>query len=247
MKLCVLVPAYNCAPFLPELVSRTPLPGDDDEIIIVDDASQDDTYAVASSLPRVFADRNPRNLGYGGTSKRLFELALEREARLVINIHGDLGHDPEGVGGLYARLIRGDSDLVLGSRLLFLKQLMDEHGWVRLLDVEARHNMPLLRVGGQFGLTWFQNLCFGTNLHSFHEGMRGVTREVMAWVLRSDFPDWYDFDTQLIIHAHRHGFKIAEVPVAPSYHNMVGSAAPPFRYGWRVLINTVRLACGRDG
>ena len=68
MKLCVLIPAYNCAHVLPEVISRVPLANDMDEIIVADDASQDNTFAVAANLPRVYAVRNHENLGYGGTS-----------------------------------------------------------------------------------------------------------------------------------------------------------------------------------
>jgi len=72
MKLCILIPAYNCAHVLRELIQRISLPGVEDEIIVVDDASQDETWTVASRLPRVFVFKNPANLGYGGTSQRLY-------------------------------------------------------------------------------------------------------------------------------------------------------------------------------
>ena len=240
MKLCVLIPAYNCAPFLPDVVRRLELPGDDDEIIIVDDASEDDTFAVAARLSRVHADRNEHGLGYGGTSKRLYEIAAERGADFTVNIHGDLGHRPEDIQPLVAKLFSGDCDVVLGSRLIYLMGLVKNEGWRRLFDREARHNMPLVRALGHFGLTWFQNLCFGTKFHSFHDGMRGCTRAAIQWLLSQDLPTWYDFDTELLIHAHRHGLRIAEVAVPPNYDHTAASAAPPVRYGLRVAWHALR-------
>jgi len=240
MKLCVLIPAYNCAPFLPEVVGRLTLRGPRDEIIILDDASTDDTFAVASALPGVHADRNDRTMGYGGTSKRLYRIAADRGADFTVNIHGDLGHRPEDIQPVVDKLFRGDCDLVLGSRLIHLMNLVRKDGWRRLLSRRARHNMPLMRVLGHFGLTWFQNLCFGTKLHSFHDGMRGCNRTAIEWLLSQDLPAWYDFDTELLIHAHRCGLRIAEVAIPPNYDHTTSSSAPPVRYGLRVAWHALR-------
>ena len=240
MKVCFLIPAYNCANVIEQVISRIVLPGPNDEVIVVDDCSGDDTAGVAGRLPRVYAQRNPANLGYGGTSQRLYELALERGADLTVNLHGDLGHRPEDAPLLIEGLGRNEFDIVLGSRLLHLTQLRRQHGWLKLLSVEAREGMPLNRVFGHFGLTWFQNKCFGTNLHSFHEGMRACTRPVVEWIARNKFSAWYNYDTDLIVRAHRRGFRIGEVPVKPFYHGQPASAAPSLRYGLRVVVYTLK-------
>jgi len=240
MKLCILIPAYNCAHVITQVVQRITLPGIDDEIIVVDDGSADNTLEVASQLPRVYAERNPVNLGYGGTSQRLYEIAFERGADVTVNIHGDLGHRPEDIPLVLQPLIDGQYDLVMGSRLLHLVNLRKQNGWRSLRSAEARQNMPLSRVLGHFGLTWFQNKCFGTNLHSFHEGMRGCTRAVISWVLENQFTTWYSYDTDLILHAFRHGFRIGEVAVPPYYDGQPKSAAPSYRYGLRVVSYTLK-------
>ncbi|HUJ09426.1 MAG TPA: glycosyltransferase family 2 protein [Verrucomicrobiae bacterium] len=239
MKTCFLIPAYNCAHVIGEVIKPLAL-SENDEIIVVDDASSDDTLAVASRFPRVHAVRNPVNLGYGGTSQRLYELAVERKADYAISIHGDLGHRPEDAPLVLAPLYHGDAEIVLGSRLLYLMNIRKEHGWSSLFKPEFRFGMPLNRVFGHFGLTWFQNRCFGTNLHSFHDGMRACTRPVMEWVLQNQFSTWYNYDTDLIVHAHRCGLRISEVAVKPFYHGQSKSAAPSFRYGLRVVRYTLR-------
>jgi glycosyltransferase involved in cell wall biosynthesis len=242
MKLCVLVPAYNCELYIPELVKRTHLPGEKDEILVVDDCSDDNSLDVANSLPRVFAVRNEVNRGYGATSQRLFQLALERDADLVINIHGDLAHPPENIQILLDYIMKEDCDIVVGARLLYLVNLVRGEGWTKLLDKQARYNMPLIRVFGHFWLTGFQNFCFGTKLHSFHEGMRACKREVVEWIVtQNNFTAWYEYDTELLVRAHRQGFNIAEVPVKPNYSvEKPPSAAPPFRYGVSVLRHAMR-------
>jgi len=242
MKLCILIPAYNCAHIISEVINRITLPGPSDEIIVVDDCSKDDTMAVAGRFPRVYATRNETNLGYGGTSHRLYKLAIERQADCTVTIHGDLGHRPEDAPLVLGPVCRGEHDIVLGSRLLYLINVGQQSGWPRLLSSEVRQGMPLNRALGHFGLTWFQNKCFGTALHSFHEGMRACTRPVVEWIVRSQFSAWYHYDTDLILHAHRNGFRIGEIPVKPFYDGRPSSSAPSVRYGLQVVRYTLRAA-----
>ena len=241
MKLCILIPAYNCAHVLPEVVGRVPLTNDGDEIIVADDASQDDPFAIAADLPRVYAVRNPSNLGYGGTSQRLYQIALERGADYTVNLHGDFGHRPEDVGKLVKVLQSGEYDIVTGSRLLYILDNIKQHGWVKVFSSSAlRGGMPLIRVLGHIGLTWFQNICYGTQLHSFHEGMRGVTRTTIEWILKSEFPAWYNYDTELLVNASLQGLRINEVIIPPFYDDRAKSSAPPFRYGLRVAAYAIK-------
>lgn len=240
MKFCVLIPAYNCAHVINKVVQRITLPSSDDEIIVVDDGSRDNTLEIASALPRVHAVRNSVNLGYGGTSQRLYEIAFKRGADYTVNLHGDLGHRPEDVPLVLQSLLEGQYDLVMGSRLKYLMNLRGQYGWRHLFSARARQNMPVSRVLGHFGLTWFQNKCFGTHLHSFHEGMRGCTRAVIEWVLQNQFTTWYSYDTDLIVRAFRHGFRIGEVAVPPYYNGRPKSAAPSIRYGLRVVSDTLK-------
>lgn len=241
MKLCVLIPAYNCAHVLPEVISRVPLTGDMDEIIVVDDASQDNTFAVAANLPHVYTVRNQTNLGYGGTSQKLYQIALERGADFTINLHGDFGHRPEDVRKISKVLQSGEYDIVTGSRLLYILDNINQHGWAKVFSsYNLRGGMPLVRVLGHIGLTWFQNICYETHLHSFHEGMRGCTRSTVEWILKNDFPAWYNYDTELLVNASLQGLQINEVIIPPFYDDRAKSSAPPFRYGLRIATHAIK-------
>jgi glycosyltransferase involved in cell wall biosynthesis len=243
MKLCILIPAYNCAHILPEVVGRIQLPNDEDEIIIIDDSSQDETFGVANNLPRVYALRNKTNLGYGGTSQRLYQVAFERGADFAINLHGDLGHRPEDIGRLISPLVNDDYDIVVGSRLLFVMEKIKKHRLSRVLNSpELRGNMPLVRVLGHIGLTWLQNMCYKTHLHSFHEGMRGCSRTTIQWLLEKEFSTWYNYDTELLVQANSYGLRIKEVVVPPFYDGHAKSSAPPIRYGIQSAYNAIK-AC----
>jgi len=241
MKFCVLIPAYNCAHVLPEVISRVSLHNDIDEIIVADDASQDNTFAIATDLPRVYAIRNQTNLGYGGTSQKLYQIALERDADFTINLHGDFGHRPEDVGKISKVLQSGDYDIVTGSRLLYILEKINDHGWAKVFrSPDLRGGMPLVRVLGHIGLTWFQNKCYETRLHSFHEGMRGCTRSTVEWIVRSEFSAWYNYDAELLIKASFLGLRINEVIIPPFYNGRAKTSAPPFRYGFRSAVHAIK-------
>lgn len=238
-KLCVLIPAHNCSAFLPELLPRIALSGERDEIIVVDDASSDDTFQVAAAFPRVAAFRNGAQMRYGGTSRRLYEIALERGADFAVNIHGDLGHRPEDIRFLRDAICKMEGDIVLGSRLLYILDAFRRHGPRALFDKRLRGGMPLVKTFGHIGLTGIQNFCFGTHYHSFHEGMRACNRKAMEWIVKLNLPLWYDFDTELILAAHQAGWRISEVAVPPCYDHKAASCAPPVAYGMRVLKRSV--------
>ncbi|MBF0176413.1 MAG: glycosyltransferase family 2 protein [Magnetococcales bacterium] len=241
MKTCILVPAWNCCHLLTPMVERLELKGAEDEIIVVDDASCDETFNVAASLPRVHVYRNEANLGYGGTSQRLYQLAMEHNADFTVNLHGDLGHPPENLPKVLERLHQGDVDIVIGSRLIFIQEMVEKEGWLKLLDAKARHNMPYNRLFGHMALTVMQNMILGTSLHSFHEGMRGCNRAAVKWILEHEFPSWYEYDMMLLIHAYKAGLRISEVGVPPNYIDNVHSSAPPIKYGMHTLKNTWKI------
>lgn len=238
MKLCVLVPALDCEHVIAEVCRRVPLPNLTDEIIVVDDASTDATSAVAAAVPRVSVYRNHTRLGYGGTSQRLNELSILHGADVTVNIHGDHAHPPENIPPLLALLGEG-YDIVVGSRLLTVKQGLRRRGWLRLFSRDVAAGFSPLRVVGHLSLTAVQNLCYGTNLHSFHEGMRACTRRAVEWMLEQPLPQWYHYDVEMLVRAHRAGLRIGEVAVMPNYLDQVNSAAPPLRYGLRVLSHAI--------
>lgn len=242
MKTCILVPAFNCSDTIAEVCRRIPLTGPEDEILVVDDGSSDQTLEIALGLPRVHAVRNDVNLGYGGTSNRLYALARERCADVTVNVHGDLGHRPEEIPLILDEMKRTKADIVVGSRLLFLKNVAAQKGYLRLfLDESLRCGMPRERFLGHLVLTSIQNLVYGSKLHSFHEGMRACGRRAIDWAATRRLPARYTYDLEFLFHAHQQGLVIREVPVPPSYDSRAKAAAPPIRYGLNVLQHVARV------
>jgi glycosyltransferase involved in cell wall biosynthesis len=243
MKICVLVPAYNCASTIEEVCERIHLQALVNEIIILDDHSIDNTLEIAKKLPHVIAFSNPVNLGYGGTCHHLYEIALERGADLTVQIHGDLGHNPEEIQHLIEALTRCNADIAVGSRLLFLLNNLQKFGWMTMITKkEARSGMSINRFIGHVVLTGIQNLIYGSKLHSFHEGMRACHRPVIEWIVKADFPKNYAYDNELVFQAYRRGFRFCEVPVPPSYDPRSKTSSPPIKYGLLVMSQIIRVA-----
>ncbi len=117
-KIVVVMPAYNAAKTLRQTYDEVMEQKIVDVIVIVDDASQDETVRIATELPntRVFA--HPSNLGYGGNQKTCYRLALEAWVDIVIMLHPDYQYTPKLIPAMVSMLANGLYSCVLGSRIL---------------------------------------------------------------------------------------------------------------------------------
>ena len=113
-KVIVVMPARNAAKTLEATVDGIPKAWVD-EIILVDDKSTDDTVELARKLP-LHVVWHPHNVGYGGNQKTCYLEALQREADVVVMLHPDGQYEPELIPKLVAPILRGEADIVLGSR-----------------------------------------------------------------------------------------------------------------------------------
>jgi dolichol-phosphate mannosyltransferase len=118
--LSVVVPTYREAANVPVLFERltTALAGLSWEMIVVDDDSPDGTYdvafAIAAEDPRM---RCLRRVNRSGLAGAVIEGWLSSGADFVAVIDGDLQHDERILPDMYAKLARGEHDLVVGTRV----------------------------------------------------------------------------------------------------------------------------------
>ena len=94
-KIVVVMPAYNAGRTLRQTYDEVMAQEIVDLIIVVDDASRDETAAIARTLPRVQVEVHPINRGYGGNQKTCYRLALAAGADIVIMIHPDYQYTPQ--------------------------------------------------------------------------------------------------------------------------------------------------------
>jgi glycosyltransferase involved in cell wall biosynthesis len=206
-KVVVVMPAYNAAKTLEQ--THAELPHDVvDAVILTDDASKDDTAAIAERLGlRVL--RHDRNRGYGGNQKTCYREALGLGADIVVMVHPDYQYSPRLVTAMASMIVSGHYDLVLGSRIL---------------DGRARAGgMPLYKYVANRGLTAVENLLCGAKLSEYHTGFRAYSRALLEGIPFEKNSDDFVFDNQLIVQALYFGFSIGELSCPARYFDEASS------------------------
>jgi glycosyltransferase involved in cell wall biosynthesis len=200
-KVVVVMPAYNAAKTLKKTfdeIDRAIV----DEIILVDDASRDETAKLAKKL-RIKTLIHPQNRGYGGNQKTCYEAALKLGADIVIMLHPDYQYTPKLIPAMAHMLASGLYDAVLGSRILGGQALQG--------------GMPLYKYISNRFLTLAQNALMGAKLSEYHTGYRAFTRKVLQAVPMEKNSDDFIFDNQMLSQIHFLGFRIAEVTCPAKY------------------------------
>ncbi len=244
MKVAVCIPAYRAAASLPDVVARIP----DDlraSIIVVDDGSPDDTYEVARQLPDVTALRHERNRGYGGAQKTLYDAALSDGADVIVMMHSDGGHRPEELHDVLGPVLEGRAELVVGARILGI--LGDVPATLSRAALARGHAgpMPTHIFIANLMLSRIQNLCYGTNYASFHDGFRAVTADALTAIPYRALGSGWLYDTEFMVAAHERGFDALQVPVATIYEPGTSAWARNLRYGRDILLHALRYRFGR--
>jgi glycosyltransferase involved in cell wall biosynthesis len=206
-RVVVVMPAYNAAKTLERTYRDLP-GGVVDKVILVDDVSQDETVEIAQRLG-LSVVIHVQNRGYGGNQKTCYVEALKDGADVVVMLHPDYQYDSRRVPALIEPILRGEADLVLGSRLLDGGALAG--------------GMPRYKYASNRVLTIVENFAFGLRLSECHTGFRAYSRRLLTtipFVLNSDK---FVFDTEVIAQAVAFGFRIAEVPVPTRYFKEASS------------------------
>jgi glycosyltransferase involved in cell wall biosynthesis len=233
-KVVVVMPARNAARTLEATVAGIPVEWVD-EIILVDDKSTDNTVELARELP-LHIIWHPHNVGYGGNQKTCYLEALQRDADIVVMLHPDGQYEPELIPKMLGPILRGEADMVLGSR--FAKAGMARAG-----------GMPLWKFVANRFLTGIENRLLGTDLSEMHTGYRAYSRRLLLEVpfLRNALD--FSFDSEMIMQTAHFGYRIAEVPARTRYFDDASSIAlgPSVVYGLKTLWAGVRLVLHRNG
>jgi glycosyltransferase involved in cell wall biosynthesis len=202
-KLAVVMPAYNAARTLVTTYSEISSLGVVDTIVVVDDASDDETALIAATLPGVKFHQHPGNRGYGGNQKTCYRLALEADADIIAMVHPDYQYTPKLLPAM-AELIASDLyDIVMGSRIL---------GGGALAG-----GMPIWKYAANRFLTAFSNFLTGAKLSEYHSGYRAFSRHALESLALESYSDDFIFDNQLLMQSIWQGLRIGEMTCPTKY------------------------------
>jgi glycosyltransferase involved in cell wall biosynthesis len=232
-KICVVLPAFNAARTLEATTNEIPSNLVDD-VILVDDASTDQTVALARTLG-LFTIVHDKNSGYGGNQKTCYRAALERGADLVIMLHPDYQYTPRLLLPIASLLASDLFDVVLASRILGIGAL--------------KGGMPRYKYISNRFLTFVQNLLLGYKLSEYHTGYRGFTRKVLQSLPLERNSDDYLFDNQMLSQIIYSGFRVGEISCPATYFPEASSInlRRSVIYGLGVLRTSIQFRLARIG
>lgn len=202
-KVIVVMPAYNAAETLERTYEEVMAQGVVDHVIVVDDASPDNTTAIAKGLAHTTVYTHEQNRGYGGNQKSCYRLALKLEADIVIMVHPDYQYTPLLIPAMASMIGNGLYHCVLGSRIL------GGHA--------VRSGMPIWKYIANRGLTMFENILMGAKLSEYHTGYRAFSRELLERIPIEHNSEDFVFDNQMLAQVLWWDYTIAEVSCPTKY------------------------------
>lgn len=207
-KVVVVLPAYNAAQTLPQTWSEIPFEFVD-EVVLVDDASTDNTVEVAQQLGVHHIIKHDKNKGYGGNQKSCYAKAIELNADIIIMLHPDYQYTPKLLVAMISIIGNEVYPVVLGSRILGNGAL--------------KGGMPLYKYFFNRMLTLFQNILVKQKLSEYHTGYRAFSKEVIQSINIKANSDDFVFDNQMLSQIIYKGFDIGEITCPTKYFKEASS------------------------
>jgi glycosyltransferase involved in cell wall biosynthesis len=202
-KVVVVMPAYNAVKTLQRTYNEVMEQSIVDLVIVVDDASRDETVTLARTLPNTRVCVHPSNRGYGANQKTCYKLAIEEGGDIIIMVHPDYQYTPKLIPAMSSMIGNNLYHCVLGSRIL---------GGYAL-----KGGMPVWKYAANRMLTFAENLLLGAKLSEYHTGYRAFSRELLEKLPLDLNSDDFVFDNQMLAQILWYGYTIAEVSCPTQY------------------------------
>jgi len=207
-KVIAVLPAYNAAATLKMTIDEIPSHVVD-EVILVDDASKDNTSELARELGIKHVVTHEKNKGYGGNQKTCYNTALELGGDIIIMVHPDYQYTPKLIIPMCSIIANDVYPVVYASRILGKGAL--------------KGGMPIYKYIANRLLTFFQNVMMGQKLSEYHTGYRAFSKEVLQKIEFNNLSDDFIFDNQITAQIFYSGFEIAEVTCPTKYFEEASS------------------------
>jgi len=229
-KILTIIPAYNEEDSIDAVIARVKQDAPFADIVVINDGSTDATAAIAERMD-AFVINLPYNLGIGAAMQTGYIFAREMGYDIAVQVDADGQHDPAEIPALIAPVLKGEADVVIGSRYI------EDRGYIT----------PLLRRVGIFILAHIISFIIGrkrsgvfckrSGVTDTTSGFRAVNRKVIEFCAR-EYPHDYPEPESLVLF-HRVGFTIREIPVTmnPRYGGKSSiSLFRPLYYMVKVLL-----------
>ncbi len=232
-KIIVVLPAYNAGNTLVSTYNEIPFDIVDD-VILVDDNSNDNTTEIAKQLGITYIIRHKKNLGYGGNQKSCYNKALELGADIIIMLHPDYQYTPKLIHSMCYLIANDVYPIVIGSRILGKGAL--------------KGGMPIYKYIANRFLTLFQNIMMNQKLSEYHTGYRAYAKEVLLQIDFNNNSDDFIFDNQFLAQAFFKGFEIAEITCPTKYFEEASSInfTRSIKYGIGVMKTSLQYFLSRN-
>ncbi len=201
-KVVVVLPAYNASATLEKTYAEIPF-DIVDEVVLVDDASKDDTIEMGKSLGIKHIVAHKTNKGYGGNQKSCYTKALDLNADIVIMLHPDYQYTPLLIKAMVSIIAEGLYPVVIASRILG--------------KGARKGGMPLYKYIANRFLTLFQNIIIDQKLSEYHTGYRAFSASVIKDINFKANSDDFVFDNQMLCQIFFKGYEIGEITCPTKY------------------------------
>src|SRR5215203_5762058 len=233
-KIVVVLPAYNAAKTLEKTFREIPFEIVDD-VILVDDASKDNTSEIGQQLGIKHILRHNQNWGYGGNQKTCYQHALSLGADIVIMLHPDYQYNPKLIPSMAYLIANEVFHVVLASRILGDRAMIN--------------GMPVYKYIFNRILTWTQNFIVWEKLSEYHSGYRAFSREILEKVNYEANSNDFIFDNQMLTQIFYYGYEIGEISCPAKYFKEASSInfRRSMKYGLGVLANSIDFRLNKWG
>ena len=234
-KVVVVMPAYNAARTLLQTHAEVMAQGVVDLVIVVDDASRDETTSIARTLPNTVVHTHAANLGYGGNQKTCYRLALEQGADIVIMVHPDYQYTPRLIPAMASLIAGGLYSCVIGSRILGGHAIAG--------------GMPVWKYISNRALTLIENILMGSKLSEYHTGYRAFSADLLRQLPLEQNSDDFVFDNQMLAQVLWLGHIVAEVSCPTKYFEEASSInfTRSLRYGIGCIATAIEYRLAKWG
>ena len=221
------MPAYNAEKTLEDTYNEIPFDIVDD-VVLVDDASSDNTVKLAKKLGVKHIITHENNKGYGGNQKSCYNLALKLVADIVIMVHPDYQYTPKLIPAIASIIANDLFPVVLGSRILGKGAI--------------NGGMPIYKYISNRILTLSQNLIINQKLSEYHTGYRAFSRQVLEAINYKSNSNDFVFDNQMLAQVLFANFKIGELTCPTKYFDEGSSInlRRSIKYGMGVILTSIQ-------